>query len=77
MAIDQSKVGIVAAGLMEILESAYGDDAGITSVFLIAAVDHDDGSKTTVHYNVSPGMPVHEGLGLLQYIQNALARQET
>ena len=73
MPIDQSKVGEVAAELMDIL-TTYGEDAEITAVMLITAVTHDNGTKTTVHHNASPGMPVHEGLGLLMFVQSLIAR---
>lgn len=72
--IEQSKVGEVAAELMDILETTYEEDAEISAVMLITAVNHDDGTKTTVHHNVSPGMPVHEGLGLLMFVQSVIAK---
>ncbi|HZB83019.1 MAG TPA: hypothetical protein VE288_09270 [Rubrobacteraceae bacterium] len=72
--IDQAKVGEVAAELMDILETTYGEDAEISAVMLITAVTHDNGAKTTVHHNASPGMPVHEGLGLLMFVQSLIAR---
>jgi hypothetical protein len=74
VAIDHSKVGEVAAELMDILESTYGEDAEISAVMLITAVTHDEGTKTTVHHNASSGMPVHEGLGLLMFVQSLIAR---
>ena len=74
MPIEQSEVGEVAAELMDILETTYGDDAEISAVMLITAVKHDNGTKTTVHHNVSPGMLVHEGLGLLMFVQSVIAK---
>ncbi|MBV9453482.1 MAG: hypothetical protein JOZ19_05100 [Rubrobacter sp.] len=74
MPIDPSKVGEVAAELMDILETTYGEDAEISAVMLITAVTHENGTKTTVHHNASPGMPVHEGLGLLMFVQSLIAR---
>lgn len=73
MAIDPSKLGNVAAKLMETLEANYGEDAELGAILLIAAVDHENGTQTTVHYSVSDGLPVHEGLGLLQHVQNSIA----
>ena len=77
MAIDQTKIGTVAAQLMEELEAAYGDDAEIATVALIAAVDHGDGTHyhPHYHYKFSPGTPKHVGLGLLAVAQDAIAKQ--
>ena len=44
MPIEQSEVGEVAAELMDILETTYGDDAEISAVMLITAVKHDNGT---------------------------------
>ena len=76
MAIDQARVGEVAAQMMDTLEQQYGEDAEITDVMLIAAVDYDDnGATTTVHYSSSPGMPTHVALGLLTQAQVYISRQ--
>lgn len=73
MAIDQSKLGNITARLMETLEAEYGEDAELGAIMLIVAVGHQDGTKTSVHYDVSDGLPEHEGIGLLEYVQNAIA----
>ena len=76
MAIEQARVGEVAAQMMDTLEQQqYGEDAEITDVMLIAAVDYDNGATTTVHYSSSPGMPTHVALGLLTQSQVYISRQ--
>ena len=73
MAIDQARVGAVAAKLMEILDQHdYGEDAEITDVMLLVAVDHDHGTSTRVHWSPSPGLSPHVGVGLLTYVRQAL-----
>ena len=72
MAIDQAKVGVVAARLMEELERrGYEEDAEITDVMLIVAVEHSQGSATSIHHHTS-GTPVHVALGLLDYVRSGL-----
>ncbi len=77
MAIEQARVGEVAAQMMDTLEQQqYGEDAEITDVMLIAAVDYDDnGATSRVHYSSSPGMPTHVALGLLTHVQVHISRQ--
>lgn len=76
MALDQARVGEVAARLMESLdEQEFGEDAEITDVVLIVAVDHEGGAATSIHSASSPGMPTHAKLGLLTYTQAVLLRQ--
>jgi pyruvate kinase len=76
MAIEQARVGEVAAQMMDALEQQqYGEDAEITDVMLIAAVDYDNGATTTVHYSSSAGMPTHVALGLLTHVQVHISRQ--
>ena len=78
MAIDQARVGEVAAQMMDTLEQQqYGEDAEITAVMLIAAVEYDNGasSKSKVHTSSSPGMPTHVALGLLTQAQVYISRQ--
>ena len=76
MAIEQARVGEVAAQMMDTLEQQqYGEDAEITDVMLIAAVDYDNGATTTVHYSSSSGMPTHVALGLLTHVQIHISRQ--
>jgi hypothetical protein len=70
MSIDQTKVGNVAATLMDNLDAAgYGEDAEITDVVLIAAVVHDDGRQRSLHWSHNPGMPPDALLGLLAYVK--------
>jgi hypothetical protein len=70
MAIDQAKIGDVAAGLMDALEEhGYGEDAEITDVVLIAAVTHNVGRQRALHWRQSPGMSADALLGLLAYVQ--------
>ncbi len=74
MAIDQAKVGEVAAGIMEVLdEYEYGGEAEITDVLLIVAVNHS-GNSTRVHWRVNPGQATHVVLGLLEYVRAAMLR---
>jgi hypothetical protein len=77
MAIDSAKIGTVAAQLMEELEAAYGEDASIATVALVAAVDHGGGADYHPHYHFkfSPGTPKHVGLGLLMVVQDTIASQ--
>ncbi len=76
MAIEQARVGEVAAQMMDTLEQQqYGEDAEITDVMLIVAVDYDNGATTTVHSTASPGMPTHVALGLLTQAQVHISRQ--
>jgi hypothetical protein len=76
MAIDQARVGEVAARMMEVLEQQeFGEDAEITDVMLIVAVDHEGGAATSVHSSSTPNMPMHAKLGLLTYVQSVLLRQ--
>ena len=53
MAIEQAKVGEVAARMMEALDQhGYGEDAEITDVMLIVAVEHNTEAgarSTSVH----------------------------
>ena len=77
MAIEQARVGEVAAQMMDTLEQQqYGEDAEITDVMVIAAVEYDDnGAKSRVHSSSSPGMPTHVALGLLTQAQVYISRQ--
>lgn len=74
MAIDQTKIGLAAANLMQQLEEAYGDDAEIETVMVIAAVDH--GMQNTIHFGASPGTSSHVGRGMLLSVQDGLARRQ-
>ena len=75
MAIDQSKLGAVAAELMDDLENNYGDDAELTNVVIIATVDHGGGTLDTTHWKVTPGMPNYIGVGLLELVKHHLLLQ--
>ncbi len=76
MAIEQARVGEVAAQMMDTLEQQqYGEDAEITDVMVIAAVEYDNGAKSKVHSSSSPGMPTHVALGLLTQAQVYISRQ--
>ena len=76
MAIEQAKVGEVAARMMEALDQhGYGEYAEITDVMLIVAVDHNTEAQarsTKVHWTPSPGMAPHVGIGLLTQVRHAL-----
>jgi len=74
MAIDQAAIGTVAARVMEKIESAgYGPDATISEVFVIVTVR--DGDKQSVDFDVSEGVPTYVGLGLLDYVREALFKR--
>jgi hypothetical protein len=76
VALDQGRVGEVAARLMDSLDQqGFGEDAEITDVILIVAVDHGGGAATSIHSSSSPGMPTHAKLGLLMYTQSVLMSQ--
>jgi hypothetical protein len=68
MPLDETKIGIVAANLMEQLDSTYGDgdDATIEHVMIIAAVDRP--GADTVHFAASEGVANYEGIGLLRTV---------
>jgi hypothetical protein len=72
MAIDQAKIGTVAARLMEELERAYGEDATIDHVMLLVAVDQP--GQDTIHFNVSEGIGTYEGLGMLEVVRQRLLK---
>ena len=71
MPIDQSRVGNVAARLMENLENKYGDDAEIKSVLLLVTVEHSDGTQDTVEIAPSEGISRHEGMGILELVKQS------
>ncbi len=72
MAIDQSKVGNVAARLMERLGDKYGDDAEIKAVLLLVDVSHSNGTQDSIEYAPSEALPLHEGVGMLEVVKNHL-----
>ena len=76
VAVEQAKIGQVAARLMERLEQEYETDksAEVSSVNLISAVRHDAGERITVHYDTSSGLAPHEGMRLLQYVHVLLSK---
>jgi len=77
VALEQARVGEVAARLMDSLDhQGFGEDAEITDVMLIVAVDHGGGAATSIHSSSSPGMPTHAKMGLLMYTQSVLLRQQ-
>ena len=60
--------------MMEALDQhGYGEDAEITDVFLIVAVEHDTEGQaraTHLHWTPSPGMAaLHVGMGLLTQVR--------
>jgi hypothetical protein len=73
VAMDQSKFGEVVGQLMDIIDSAYDENAELASVMILAAVKQD--GTTTVHYPASAGTPLHEALGLLEYARHNLLTQ--
>jgi hypothetical protein len=70
MALDQAKIGNVAARLMEQLEEIYGEDAMIEHVMLLVAVDQT--GRHTIHFNVSEGIAPYEGIGMLEVVRQRL-----
>ena len=76
MAIEQAKFGEVAARMMEALDQrGYGEDAEITDVMLVVAVEHstEAGARfTNVHWTPNLGMAPHVGIGLLTQVPHAL-----
>jgi len=75
MPIDQTKLGAVAAELMDDLASHYGDDAELKNVVIIATVDHAGGTLDTTHWKITPGMPNYVSIGLLELVKHHLLRQ--
>ena len=75
MAIDQTRLGAVAAELMDELAGHYGDDAELRNVVIIATVDHPNGTLDTTHWKVTPGMPNYVALGLLDLVRHHMLRQ--
>ena len=66
MPLDERKIGLVAANLMEQLGATYGDGATIEHVMIIAAVDRP--GADTVHFAASDGVAHYEGIGLLRTV---------
>ncbi len=66
MAIDRVKVETVVAAL---LESAYSRLTArlprLRTSMHIAAVDYDQGERTSLHFEVNGGISEHVGTGLL------------
>ncbi len=63
-ALDQSRVGEVAARLMEALdEQGFGEDAQITDVMRIVAVDHEGGAATSIHSGNSVKIHLRKQVG--------------
>ncbi|MGH3102763.1 MAG: hypothetical protein ACRDN6_01525 [Gaiellaceae bacterium] len=69
MPIDHAKLGNVSARLMETLDQ-YGDDANISHVIVIAAIDTP--GEDTVHFAVSEGMAQYVAMGLLKKTLNVV-----
>ncbi len=77
MAIEQARVGEVAAQMMEILDQyGYAEDAEITDIMIVVAVDHNNGAENRVHWSTSPHMHMHTSLGLLMRVQLALGNNQ-
>ena len=75
MAIDQSKVGNVAAVLMDQLAETYDENAEIETVMLVVTVDH--GEHDTIHYRTSEHVPKHLALGILDMLAHKLRTDES
>ena len=56
-------------------QQGFSEDAEITDVMLIVAVDHEGGAATSIHSSSSPGMPTHAKLGLLMSTQSVVLSQ--
>jgi hypothetical protein len=71
LTIDQTKIGEVAAQLMDQLEETFGDDetVEIDSVMLIVSVKHGLFDGAHVRWHNSPDLPIHEALGLLRFVE--------
>jgi hypothetical protein len=71
LTIDQTKIGEVAAQLMDQLEETFGDDetVEIDSVMLIVSVKHGRFDGAHVRWHNSPDLPIHEALGLLRFVE--------
>ena len=70
MAIDEAQIGMVAARLMEQIAAAYGDEATIETVAVIASVDRGD--TNTLHATWTPGTPRHVSVGMLTVVLDQL-----
>jgi hypothetical protein len=68
VAIEGEKVATVVARLIAELEQKYAEDetAEVTAVVVLAAVEHSGGQAATVHYDASPGVAKHVGIGMLE-----------
>jgi hypothetical protein len=71
LTIDQTKIGEVAAQLMDQLEETFGEDESveIDSVMLIVSVKHGLFDGTHVRWHNSSDLPIHEALGLLRFVE--------
>jgi hypothetical protein len=74
VAIEGEKVATVVASLIAGLEHKYADDetAEVTAVVVLAAVEHSGGQAATVHYDASPGVARHVGIGMLEQTKHRL-----
>jgi hypothetical protein len=72
MAIDETKIGLVAARLMEKLTATYGEDADaqIDHVFLLVTVSHN--GQDTIEFAPSDGVANYEGVGMLDVVKQHL-----
>lgn len=80
MAIDPQRIGIMAAEFMETLETQFGEDATISTVAFIAAIDHGPAQgMTTIHYSAREGdggaAPQHVVRGLLAEVDRGITRE--
>jgi hypothetical protein len=76
MAIDQSKLVMVATQLMEQLEGEHGDEASISTAMIVVAVDAGPEGNGLVHFRASPDTPAHVGVGLLTLALDRMRRPE-
>jgi hypothetical protein len=74
VAIEGEKVATVVATLIAGLEQKYAEDetAEVTAVVVLAAVEHSGGQAATVHYDASPGVARHVGIGMLEQTKHRL-----
>lgn len=74
MALEREKFTDPVASFIAGLEEKYADDetATVTAVVVLAAVEHSGGQAATVHYDASPGVARHVGIGMLEQTKHRL-----
>jgi hypothetical protein len=74
VAFDQSKIGQLAAGLMDQLEPQYGDDAEIGAIALVLEITSSEHGSQIVSTYSDPR--THVNVGLLSVAERMLTKRD-